>query len=137
MREPRYGGVPGTTDGTFLHKVGVPIVTVGPGDREIPHQVNEFVRVDDLVQSARLYAAAIVLFLAQPLNSSVPFKMVLLSGPMNRAHTKTMSCRGAACCALLEPIESSDSKLQTPSQTRFSLISRMLSLTVFLEHPNL
>lgn len=65
MREPRYGGVPGTTDGTFLHKAGVPIVTVGPGDREIPHQVNEFVCVEDLVQSARLYAAAIVLFLTQ------------------------------------------------------------------------
>ena len=66
MRAPRYGGVPGTTDGTFLHKAGVPMVTVGPGDREIPHQVNEFVRVDDLVQSARLYAASIVLFLTQP-----------------------------------------------------------------------
>jgi succinyl-diaminopimelate desuccinylase len=62
-REPRYGGVPGTTDGTFLHKVGVPIVTVGPGDRDIPHQVNEFVRMDELISSARLYAAAIVLFM--------------------------------------------------------------------------
>jgi succinyl-diaminopimelate desuccinylase len=66
MREPRYGGVPGTTDGTFLHKAGVPIVTVGPGDREIPHQINEFVRVDELVKAARLYAASIVLFLLQP-----------------------------------------------------------------------
>jgi succinyl-diaminopimelate desuccinylase len=62
-REPRYGGVPGTTDGTFLHQAGVPIVTVGPGDREIPHQVNEFVRVEELVDSSRLYAAAIALFL--------------------------------------------------------------------------
>jgi succinyl-diaminopimelate desuccinylase len=63
-REPRYGGVPGTTDGTFLHKAGVPIVTVGPGDREIPHQPNEFVRTDELASSARLYAAAAVLFLS-------------------------------------------------------------------------
>ena len=62
-RAARYGGVPGTTDGTFLHKAGVPIVTVGPGDREIPHQVNEFVRVDELVSSARLYVAAAALFL--------------------------------------------------------------------------
>lgn len=62
-RAARYGGVPGTTDGTFLHKAGVPIVTVGPGDREIPHQVNEFVRVDELVSSARLYVAAGALFL--------------------------------------------------------------------------
>jgi succinyl-diaminopimelate desuccinylase len=63
-RAPRYGGVPGTTDGTFLHKAGVPIVTVGPGDREIPHQVDEFVRVAELVQAARLYAAAGALFLS-------------------------------------------------------------------------
>jgi succinyl-diaminopimelate desuccinylase len=66
-REPRYGGVPGTTDGTFLHKAGVPIVTVGPGDREIPHQVNEFVRVEELVAGAKLYAAAGALFLQTPL----------------------------------------------------------------------
>ena len=62
-RPALYGGVPGTTDGTFLHKAGVPIVTVGPGDREIPHQVGEFVRVDELVSSARLYVAAGALFL--------------------------------------------------------------------------
>ena len=64
-REPKFGGVPGTTDGTFLHKAGVPIVTVGPGDREIPHQVNEFVRLEELIASARLYVATIALFLAQ------------------------------------------------------------------------
>ncbi len=63
-RAPKYGGVPGTTDGTFLHKAGVPIVTVGPGDREIPHQVNEFVRLEELVQSARLYAATMAIFLS-------------------------------------------------------------------------
>jgi succinyl-diaminopimelate desuccinylase len=62
---PKYGGVPGTTDGTFLHKAGVPIVTVGPGDREIPHQVNEFVRLEELVQSARLYAATMAIFLSR------------------------------------------------------------------------
>lgn len=63
--EPRYGGVPGATDGTFLHALaGVPIVTIGPGDRTIPHQLDEFVRLDELVASARLYAAAAVEFLA-------------------------------------------------------------------------
>ena len=62
-RPALYGGVPGTTDGTFLHEAGVPIVTVGPGDREIPHQINEFVRVAELVSSARLYVAAGALFL--------------------------------------------------------------------------
>jgi succinyl-diaminopimelate desuccinylase len=62
---PRYGGVPGATDGTFLHVAGVPIVTVGPGDRTIPHQVDEFVRVEEVVAAARLYAAAAVQYLAQ------------------------------------------------------------------------
>jgi len=62
-RAPRYGGVPGATDGTFLHLAGVPIVTVGPGDRLIPHQVDEFVRVEEAVEAARLYAAAAVRYL--------------------------------------------------------------------------
>ncbi|HET8985761.1 MAG TPA: M20/M25/M40 family metallo-hydrolase, partial [Trueperaceae bacterium] len=63
--EPRYGGVPGATDGTFLWALkGIPIVTIGPGDRTIPHQVNEFVRLEDVVKSARLYAAAAVVYLA-------------------------------------------------------------------------
>lgn len=61
---PRHGGVPGATDGTFLRATaGVPIVTVGPGDRTIPHQRNEFVHVEDLVAAARLYAAATILYL--------------------------------------------------------------------------
>ena len=64
-RAARYGGVPGATDGTFLRATaGVPIVTVGPGDRTIPHQVDEFVRTADLAQAARLYAAATVTYLA-------------------------------------------------------------------------
>lgn len=63
-RRPAYGGVPGATDGTFLHSLaGVPIVTVGPGDRAIPHQRDEFVEIEELVASARLYAAAAVEFL--------------------------------------------------------------------------
>jgi succinyl-diaminopimelate desuccinylase len=63
-RAPRYGGVPGSTDGTILRAwAGLPIVTVGPGDRQIPHQYDEYVDVDELVDAARLYAAAIVYFL--------------------------------------------------------------------------
>ena len=62
-RAPRYGGVPGATDGTFLHALkSVPIVTVGPGDRDIPHQLDEFVHLDEVVAAARLYAAAAVYF---------------------------------------------------------------------------
>lgn len=65
-REPRYGGVPGSTDGTFLHAwARIPVVTVGPGNRQIPHQVDECVEVGELVEAARLYAAAIVYFLGE------------------------------------------------------------------------
>ena len=58
-RPPRHRGVPGATDGTFLHAwAGVPIVTIGPGDVTIPHQVDEFVRIADLIEAARIFAAA-------------------------------------------------------------------------------
>jgi succinyl-diaminopimelate desuccinylase len=60
---PRYGGVPGATDGTFLAAwAGVPIVTVGPGVREVPHQRDEYVDIEDIVKAAKLYAAAAVYF---------------------------------------------------------------------------
>ncbi|OUM97126.1 MAG: peptidase M20 [Firmicutes bacterium ZCTH02-B6] len=62
-KEPRYGGVPGATDGTFLHSwAGVPIVTIGPGNRFIPHQVDEYVDVEDLMEAARIYAATALVF---------------------------------------------------------------------------
>ena len=65
LGEVNYGGVPGATDGTFLNAwKGIPIVTIGAGDRELPHQRNEFIRVDELVDSCRLYASAIVRYLA-------------------------------------------------------------------------
>ncbi len=61
--EPRYGGVPGATDGTFLSAwAGIPIVTVGPGAREVPHQRDEYVEVEGIVKAARLYAAAAIYF---------------------------------------------------------------------------
>ena len=60
----KYGGVPGATDGTFLHAwANIPIVTVGPGEREVPHQRDEWVDANEVVRSARLYAAAAVYFL--------------------------------------------------------------------------
>lgn len=61
----RYGGVPGATDGTFLWAwAGLPIVTIGPGGRTIPHQANEYVEIAELLAAARLYAAVGVLMLA-------------------------------------------------------------------------
>jgi succinyl-diaminopimelate desuccinylase len=58
-RRARFGGVPGSTDGTILRmQLGTPIVTCGPGARSIPHQVDEHVEVAQLVDAARIYVAA-------------------------------------------------------------------------------
>ncbi|HLE44090.1 MAG TPA: M20 family metallopeptidase [Methylomirabilota bacterium] len=63
-RRPRFGGVPGSTDGTiFVAERGIPIVTFGPGNRQVPHQVDEHVEVTELVEAARCYAAAALRFL--------------------------------------------------------------------------
>lgn len=63
--EPRFGGVPGTTDGTILWRdAGIPIVTYGPGGKWIAHQANEFVELDEVVLYARVYAEAALRFLA-------------------------------------------------------------------------
>jgi succinyl-diaminopimelate desuccinylase len=63
-RGPRYGGVPGSTDGTILRmQLGIPIVTCGPGDRLIPHQVDEFVTAEQVVEAAKIYAASALNYL--------------------------------------------------------------------------
>jgi succinyl-diaminopimelate desuccinylase len=63
-RAVRWGGVPGSTDGTILRmQLGIPIVTCGPGKRLIPHQVNEHVEVAELVDAARIYAATALAYL--------------------------------------------------------------------------
>jgi succinyl-diaminopimelate desuccinylase len=56
-KEPAYGGVPGATDGTFLWALKqIPIVTMGAGDRQVPHQKDEWVDLDQLVETAKIYA---------------------------------------------------------------------------------
>jgi succinyl-diaminopimelate desuccinylase len=61
---PRYGGVPGSTDGTILRmELGIPIVTCGPGSRLIPHQVDEYVEAKEIVDAARIYGAAALKYL--------------------------------------------------------------------------
>jgi succinyl-diaminopimelate desuccinylase len=63
-KEPVYGGVPGSTDGTILFgRAGVPIVTCGPGDTLIPHHVDEYLDIDQLVEATRLYAVAAMRYL--------------------------------------------------------------------------
>ena len=60
----RFGGVPGSTDGTILRQtLGIPIVTCGPGNRLIPHQVDECVEVTELVDAAKIYVASALNFL--------------------------------------------------------------------------
>ncbi len=60
-----YGGVPGATDGTFLWAwAGLPIVTIGPGGKTIPHQADEYLEIEELAAAARLYAATCVLMLS-------------------------------------------------------------------------
>jgi succinyl-diaminopimelate desuccinylase len=62
--EPIYDGVPGATDGTFLSAwAGIPIVTIGAGKRMIPHQKDEWVSIDDLYLTAKIYAASVLEFL--------------------------------------------------------------------------
>jgi succinyl-diaminopimelate desuccinylase len=64
-KAPRFGGVPGSTDGTILRMtLGIPIVTCGPGNRLIPHQADEYVEVAELVDAARIYVASALNFLA-------------------------------------------------------------------------
>ncbi len=63
-REPEYAGVPGATDGTFLWAMkNIPIVTFGAGDRQVPHQVDEWVDLDQLVLTAKIYAVAALKYL--------------------------------------------------------------------------
>jgi succinyl-diaminopimelate desuccinylase len=62
--EPVYGGVPGATDGTFLWALkGIPIVTMGAGDREVPHQTDEWVDLEQLLATARIYALTALRYL--------------------------------------------------------------------------
>ncbi|UCH19748.1 MAG: M20 family metallopeptidase [Deltaproteobacteria bacterium] len=56
-KEPIYAGVPGATDGTYLWALKrIPIVTMGGGDRQVPHQVNEWIDLDQLIETAKIYA---------------------------------------------------------------------------------
>ena len=63
-KQPVYAGVPGATDGTFLWALkNIPIVTMGAGDRQIPHQVDEWVDLDQLVETAKIYALTALYYL--------------------------------------------------------------------------
>jgi succinyl-diaminopimelate desuccinylase len=62
--EPVYAGVLGATDGTYLWALkDIPIVTMGAGEREVAHQVDEWVDLDQLIETAKIYALAAVQYL--------------------------------------------------------------------------
>ena len=66
QQEPRYSGVPGATDGTFLWACkGIPIVTIGAGAREVPHQVDEWVDLAQLLLTAKIYALSALAYLSE------------------------------------------------------------------------
>jgi succinyl-diaminopimelate desuccinylase len=68
-REPIWNGVPGATDGTFLSAwKKIPCLVNGPGPRHIPHQKDEYVEVDELFESAQIYALTASRFLASGTN---------------------------------------------------------------------
>lgn len=59
-----YNGVPGATDGTFIQSWGnVPVLVTGAGDRAVPHHVDEWVEVDDLIEASKIFALASLYFL--------------------------------------------------------------------------
>ncbi|RKX86084.1 MAG: M20 family peptidase [Spirochaetes bacterium] len=63
-KEPVYNGVPGATDGTYLRDLkGIPCLVNGPGPRHIPHQTDEYVEIDELVESLKLYVLTTYRFL--------------------------------------------------------------------------
>ena len=68
-KEPLYNGVPGATDGTYLRDVkGIPCLVNGPGPRHIPHQTDEYVEIDELIESLKLYALTAYRFLNEGSN---------------------------------------------------------------------
>ena len=67
-QEPTYGGVPGATNGTFLWALkNIPIVTMGAGDRQVPHQLDEWVDLNQLVETAKIYALTALHYLSPKL----------------------------------------------------------------------
>ena len=63
-KEPRYNGVPGATDGTFLNAwKGIPCLVNGPGPRHIPHQTDEYVEIEELYEALQVYLVSTYRFL--------------------------------------------------------------------------
>ncbi len=67
-KEPVWQGVPGATDGTFLHVMkGIPVIVIGAGDTYIPHHADEYVDIPELIETAKIYALTSMYFLNEEL----------------------------------------------------------------------
>lgn len=63
-KEPIYNGVPGATNGTFISCLkNIPVIVTGAGDREVPHQIDEWVEIDDIIETSKMYALTALYFL--------------------------------------------------------------------------
>lgn len=63
-KEPIYNGVPGATDGTFLWAwKNIPVIVTGSGKRDVPHQRDEYVEIEQLIETTRLYTKTIINYL--------------------------------------------------------------------------
>lgn len=63
-KEPVWQGVPGATDGTFLHALkGIPVIVIGAGNTFIPHHADEYVDLPELTETAKIYAMTSMYFL--------------------------------------------------------------------------
>lgn len=63
-KEPVYNGVPGATNGTFISALkGIPVIVTGAGDREVPHKVDEWVEIQDIIETSKIYALTALCFL--------------------------------------------------------------------------
>jgi succinyl-diaminopimelate desuccinylase len=59
-----YNRVPGATDVTFLKCwKNISIVTTGAENRSIPHQADEYVETEELVETTKMYALTAMLYL--------------------------------------------------------------------------
>lgn len=62
-RDAIYSGQRATVDASWIAMRGIPCVTVGAGGADTgPHGINEFVNIDELAESVKLYAGTIMEF---------------------------------------------------------------------------
>jgi acetylornithine deacetylase len=62
-REIRFEGMRATTDAVYLTEGGTPTVVFGPGSMGQAHQPDEFISLEQLYQSTRVFALTIARFL--------------------------------------------------------------------------